>query len=109
MNTLFTQSNIMFTLGILGVLFTIYKYFRDPQVNTEKKDAILAQQVQWSSEATERRFKGIQESFNGLLLQSNNHVHTIDVKVDSLHDLVDEMGKDIVRLTTIIDERIPKK
>lgn len=100
---------VMGIVGLIGVIFTIYKYFRDPQVSSDKKDALLAQQVQWSAEATERRFKEINESFQGLLLQSNNHIHTVDTKVEALHEVITNMGKEIVRLGTIIEERIPKK
>ena len=100
---------IMGIVGIIGVIFTIYKYFRDPQISTDKKDALLAQQVQWSSEATERRFKEMNDNFQALLLQSNNHIHTVDTKVEALNLSVTNMGKEIVKLATIIDERMPKK
>lgn len=108
-SSLFTPHNVMFILGILGVLFTVYNYFRNPQISADKKDALLAQQVQWSSEATDRRFKDIQESFQGLLLQSNNHIHTVESKVDKCMDGLGAVGIEIAKLGTIIEERIPKK
>lgn len=107
MAELLTPSNIVFTLGILGTIFTVFSYFRNPQIASEKKDALLAQQVNWTAEATDRRFKDMQESFQALLLQSNNHIHTVDTKVDQLGQVMVQMGKEIVKLSTIIDERIP--
>lgn len=104
-----TPSNIMFVLGVIAIMFSVYRYFRDPQVASEKKDALLAQQVNWTAEATDRRFKDIQESFQQLLLQSNNHIHTVDTKVEALGGAMIQMGKEIVKLSTIIDERIPAK
>ena len=109
METLITPNNIMFVLGIVGVIFGVYHYFKNPQVAADKKDALLAQQVQWQIEGTERRFKEIQDSFQSLLLQSNNHIHTVDTKVDGLGKKVGDVENAITKLSTIIEERIPKK
>lgn len=109
METLLTPSNIMFSLGIIGILFSVYRYFKEPQIDGDKTTALLAQQVKAQNEAVAQRFKDMQDSFNGLLLQSNNHVHTLDTKVDNLTTTVSLMRSDIVRLSTIIEERIPKK
>ena len=109
MESVLTPSNVMFVIGLLGTLFGVYHYFRNPQIAGDKKDALLAQQVQWQIEASERRFKEIQESFQSLLLQSNNHIHTVDTKVENVSIVISEMGKEITKLTTIIEERIPKK
>jgi len=87
----------------------VYNHFRSPQISGDKKDALLAQQVQWQIEGTERRFKEIQDSFNGLLLQSNNHIHTVETKVDALSCSISDMAIEIAKLATIIEERIPKK
>lgn len=109
MEELISPSNIMFVIGLLGILFSIYSYFKNPQIDQDKRDALLAQQVNWQNEAVERRFKTMQESFNSLLLQSNNHIHTVDVKVDKVNETIVSMGNEITRLGTIIEERIPKK
>ena len=109
MTELITPSNILFSIGLLGSIFTVYNYFKNPQIVGEKKDALLAQQVQWQIEGTERRFKEIQDSFKDLLLQSNNHIHTIELKVDSLACSLIDVGKEVTKLGTIVEERIPKK
>lgn len=109
MESILTPANIMFVLGLLGVLFGIFRYFRDPQVEAEKTDALMKQQMEWQTSATEKRFQTMQESYNALLLQSNNHIHTVDTKVDKLNEAMIEMGKHVVQLRTIIEERIPKK
>jgi cytolysin (calcineurin-like family phosphatase) len=107
MAELLTTGNIMFTLGILGIIFTIYNYFRNPQIAQDKKDALLDQQVQWTAESIDRRFKATQDNFQQLLLQSNNHIHTLDTKVDNLTTTIGTMSNEITRLATIIEERIP--
>ena len=109
MAELLTPSNIMFGLGILGIIFSVFNYFRNPQIAEDKKASLLAQQVQWSTEAVDRRFKDMQESFQQLILQSNNHIHTVDTKVESLNTAVGAMGIEIAKLSTIIEERIPAK
>ncbi len=109
MTDLLTPQNITFTLGVLAIIFSVFRYFKDPQVADDKKSALLAQQVQWAQEASERRFKDIQDNFNALLLQSNNHIHTVDIKVDSLATTMAAMSNEVTKLSTIIEERIPKK
>lgn len=104
-----TTGNILFGLGIIGTIFTIYHYFKNPQVDSEKKDALLAQQVQWNIEATERRFTEIQSSIKDAFLLAQNHTHTVDVKVDGISKEVKELSTAIVKLSTIIEERILKK
>lgn len=103
-----TPSNITYILGLLGVLFAVYHYFKNPQIAGDKKDALLAQKVQWQNEAIEKRFKDMQDNFNALLLQSNNHIHTVDVKVDNMGKSIAGLSNEITRLGTIINERIPK-
>lgn len=107
-------------IGLLGILFGVFHYFRNPQIDSEKREALMKQKMDWQTEGNDRRFKEIidmsdrqfknmQENFKDLLLQSNNHVHTVDTKVDALQGIVIGMGQEIVKLGTIIEERFPKK
>lgn len=109
METILTPSNIVFVLGILSILFSVFLYFKNPQIESDKTDALMKQQLQFFTDTTEKRFQTMQESFNALLLQSNNHIHTVDTKVDRVHISMEELGRQVVRLGTIIEERIPKK
>lgn len=109
METLLTTSNITFGLGILAILFSVYNYFRGPQVDGDKRDALLAQELGFIVKNTDERFKQMQDSFQALLLQSANHIHTVDTKVEALNATVGVMGNKITELATIIDERIPRK
>lgn len=101
--------DFVFVLGIAGVVFGIYQYFKNPQISEDKKSALLAQQVKYTAESVEERFILMQKNFESLLLQSNNHIHTVDTKVDTLAADMTQMSREIVRLATIIEERIPKK
>lgn len=120
MTEIITPSNIMFAIGIIGTIFAIYKSYHNPQVDLDKKVAVdqsevdgkaklLAQQLQWTIEGNEKRFADVQGSIKEAFLLAQNHTHTVDVKVDKLIELTGEMGKEITRLATIIEERIPRK
>lgn len=109
METILTPSNIMFVLGILGAIFTVYNYFKNPQINSEKTDALLQQRVQWEKESTDKKFSEFGKRLEDAFLLASNHTHTVDVKVDGLIKTVGVMSNEITKLTTIIEERIPKK
>lgn len=108
MQTLLTSGNVTFGVFVIGTIFAVYLYFRNPQVDSDKRDALLAQQIEFFMKATADRFKEMQDSFNSLLLQSNNHIHTVDTKVEALTASMGVMSNQITRLATIIEERIPK-
>ena len=109
MQEIITQSNITFVIAILAVLFGVYHYFKNPQIKSDKEDALFEQKMNYMTDANERRFQSMQENFKDLVLQSNNHIHTVDVKVENLSGVISTMGQEIVQLRTIIEERIPKK
>ena len=106
---LLTAQNIMFLIGLISILFSVFLYFKNPQIKSEKTDALLEQRLQFERESTQRRFKDMQDGITAATALAQNHIHSVDVKVDGLTALVSQMGKDIVRLSTIIDERIPRK
>jgi len=95
MESLITPTNILFVIGLLGTIFTIYNYFRDPQVKSEKMDAITAIQID-----------GLQKDVKAVM---SNHLPHIDQRLNSLHESINTTNQNVVRLATIIDERIPKK
>lgn len=115
---LITTSNITFAVGTLGIVFSIFLYFKNPQEEIEKKQAVsekeidgraqlLAEQVKWERDSTEKRFDSMQST----LFESNklamNHIHTVDTKVSQLSAEVSDLRGQIIRLSTIIEERIP--
>lgn len=104
-----TISTITFILGCGAIVFSIYRYFKDPQIATEKQEALFAQQMKLTSDAVDKRFGDVQSQIVALVAQSQNHIHTVDTKVDMLNVSVVGMGKEIAVLQTIINERIPKR
>ena len=106
---LLTTSNIMFAIGILGLIFTVFNYFRNPQIKSERLDALLDQRVKFSNETTDRRFAEVQKDIKVAFELAQNHSNEALAGVKELTVVVNEMGKSIVKLSTIIEERIPKK
>ena len=124
-------SLITFALGIIGMIFGIYRYFKDPQIDIDKKQALnderdknkatildqkavenkaelLAQQFSIERESNNRRFTELGERIDKSMTLAQNHIHTVDTKVDVLTKSVNEMSNEITRLATIISERMPK-
>jgi hypothetical protein len=123
-------------IGIIGIIFTIYFKFANPQVALEKeqikteedikdratilsqkevetKAGLLAQQVQWEKESNEKKFTELLTRMDNAMTLAQNHTHSVDLKVDGLMKVVSDMdsrfGKELVRLSTIIEERFPCK
>ena len=124
MNNLITIPNVTFALGFLAMIFGVYNYFRKPQEDLDKRQAVsekevdskaalLAQQVQWQKESTDKRFEEMATTLKDSTAMAQNHIHTIDVKIDSWVETSNswhvQMSNQMARLETIIDERIPKK
>ena len=132
MSDLLTQSNVMFVLGLLAIMFSVYHYFKNPQEELETKQAltdkdlsnkatllaqkevenkavIIAQQLQWTIEYNDKRFLEIQTNIKEAFSLAQNHSNEALAGIKELTVVVNSMGNSITRLSTIIDERIPKK
>jgi hypothetical protein len=132
MELLLTPSNIMFAIGIISLLFTIWQKVQGPQIKSEKeqirieedikdkasivsqqevanKAGVLEKQFQWYMESNIQKFADMGKRLDDAFLLATNHTHTVDVKVDELIKTVNAMGLNIERLSTIIEERIPKR
>lgn len=66
----------------------------------------MKQNLEFMSKEFNARFKSLDEQFANL---RDNHVHTLETKIDSTNKDMSRMAVEIGKLATIIDERIPKK
>lgn len=89
---------VTYIVGVGGAIFGVFSYFRNPQIKTEKQEALLSQEVI----NTKAELLKLSTSFNAHILADQSSFST-------LNQHVIEVDKSVVRLTTIIDERIPKK
>lgn len=116
----------------MNVAFNIFQYFKKPQEDLEvqqavadgvlgtkasvlaqkeleNKAAVLAEQVKGKNEENERRFSEMGIRLDAAMTTAQNHIHSLDVKLDGLSSLVGSMNLNITKLSTILDERLPKK
>lgn len=127
-----TPENIYLVIALTSIMFSVFLYFKTPQEDLETKQALtdkevdnkatilaqkevenkaglLAQQLQWEKEANQRRFIEMQENIKEVFLLASNHIHSVELKVDGLVETVSRMGNEMVKLATIIEERVTKK
>jgi uncharacterized protein YoxC len=93
-SSLLTPSNITFALGLLGVLFTVYRSITGPQTASDKKTLRLEDRMS----SLEKAVVEIKET----------HLKTVEADIKGLTSSVNDLAKTVVRLATIIDERIPR-
>lgn len=105
----FTQSNILFVIGLGGIIFTLFKAFYDPQKKSETNDLLMDQKTKFLKEEYDKKFALIQADISTLTVQNKNHLHTLDVKLDTISSSVGDLRNSVVKLETIVEERIPKK
>jgi hypothetical protein len=127
-----TTSNIMFAIGIITLLFSVWNKIKIPQEELETKQAlsekemdskatilaqkeveskalVLEKQFQWYMEANEKKFADLGRRLDEAFTLATNHTHTVDVKVDKLIETANIVAINIAKLETTINERIPKK
>ena len=97
---------VLSILGLTGIIFGIYKYFRDPQIKSDKFEALLKQNLEFLTKEFAGRFSSIDKEITNL---KENHIHTLYTKVDTLTTSMNNINIELGKLSTIIDERIPKK
>lgn len=79
----------------IGLVFTAINYFRNPQINLEKNEGLMSMSI-----------SQLQKDLANL---RDNHVHSIDQKIDAQGASIRDLAIQVTRLQTIIEERIPKK
>lgn len=87
-------TEILSAVSIISIVFAVFLFFYKPQVKSDKDDAILSLKV----DALTKDLTNLRD----------NHLHTLDVKVDQLTDSMGKMGNEVTKLATIIEERIPR-
>lgn len=86
---------ILTVLSIGGILFGMFNYFRNPQIKLEKGESLMAM--------------SISQLGKDLANLRDNHIHTIDQKLDVQANDIKNLAIEVTRLGTIIEERIPRQ
>lgn len=91
------QQSITFMLGIaalLSIVFNVYNTFRNPQIKSDNDVTVLRGEI----ETLKKTVTEIKET----------HLRTVENDIKNLTAAVNDLGKTVIKLSTIIDERIPK-
>ena len=119
-------------ISFIGILFIVYNYFKNPQIKNEEehirteeqikdkasllsqkevenKAGVLEKQFDWYMKANDQKFADMGKRLDDAFLLAANHTNTVDTKVTELVKSVNIMGNEITKLSTIIEERIPRK
>lgn len=94
MNELITQSNVTFGLGIIAIIFSVYNYFKNPQIKSDQVSIKMQEQI-------DSLRKEIGEV-------KTEHIKNIEGEIKELNKTINQLSVTVTRLSTIIDERIPK-
>lgn len=116
---------VTFILSMIGIIFSVYHFFKNPQIDIDKKQALSDEREKNKAERTEfsvlktqfemvcknndEKFIKIEKQIKEAFTIANNHTNETDSKVTSLVAEVGSLRNEITRLTTTIEERIPKK
>jgi len=132
MDTMDIVSLIASAISFIGILFIVYNYFKNPQIKNEEehirteeqikdkasllsqkevenKAGVLEKQFEWYMKANDIKFADMGKRLDDAFLLAANHTNTVDTKVTELVKSVNIMGNEITKLSTIIEERIPRK
>lgn len=85
---------VLGSINILSVVFAVYLYFRNPQIKTDQETLLIQEEI--------RNIK--KEVFE----VKETHLRAVEQDIKNLTTSVNELSKTVVKLATIIDERIPK-
>jgi len=120
------------SISFIGIIFIVYHFFKNPQISSEKeqikieenmkdkasiisqkevenKAAVLEKQFQWYMEVNQQKFCDMGKRLDEAFILAANHTNTVDKKVDKLVESTNILGLEVSKLSTIIEERMPRK
>lgn len=87
-------SYIMGFLGLIGIIFAIYNSFRNPQIDNDKVTIRIREDIDTLKDAVAE----IKEK----------HLVSVEKDMRQLAETIQQLSITVTKLSTIIDERIPK-
>lgn len=89
-----TPENIAYGVAIASAVFAVYSYFRNPQIKTDQDTLKLRGEID--------------ELKKEILEIKTTHIKNIESDMKDLTQTINQLAIQVTRLSTIIDERIPK-
>lgn len=101
-SSLLTAANITFVLGVIGILFTVWGKVTNPQKKSELSDALQQQREKIFADLYEKRFTETQLQIKELTAVNQNHLHTLETKIDNAVASQNQTNIEIAKLETTI-------
>ena len=98
MDGVITFQSVTFIIALGGVAFGIYHALRNPDINNDKAISVLKEELKSAKEITALSVKTAQ-----------NDIHSLGLRIESLDLTIKNLSFTVATLTTIIDERLPRK
>lgn len=89
-----TISYLLGLAGLLGILFAVYNSYRKPQIQNNENGIKLKEEL----DALKKEVHEIK----------NSHLVTVEKNIANLSQTIHDLALNVTRLSTIIDERMPK-
>lgn len=102
MNLIQTLEIIQGFIIIFGAIFAAYLYFRTPQEKTELSAVAFNLRINQLAEGQKMLSADV-------INLRDNHIHTLDIKMDITNKNMQDLALQMVKFNTIIEERIPPK
>lgn len=91
-------NEISLVLAVVGATVAVINYFQVPAVDNQKNIELIQQEIASQKE--------LSDQINNL---RDNHIHTLEVKIDDTNSKVDNLENEIIEVKTILNERLPNK
>lgn len=89
-----TISYLLGLAAVLTIIFNVYNSFKNPQIKTDQEAIKMSDRMK----AVEAQIQEIKET----------HLASVESNIKELSKSVHDLALNVTRLTTIIDERIPR-
>ena len=87
-------SYILGFLGLLGIIFAVYNSFKNPQIDADK---------------TVLRLREDMDTLRDVVAEiKEKHLVSVEKDMRRLAEIIQQLSITVTKLSTIIDERIPK-
>lgn len=91
-------NEISLVIAIVGATVAVINYFAAPSINNEKSIELIQQEITSQKE--------LSDQINNL---KDNHIHTLEVKIDDANAKADRLENEVIEIKTILNERLPNK
>ncbi|GEM_PF-1771800 len=91
-------NEISLVIAVVGATVAVVNYFQGPSIDNQRNIELIQQEITSQKE--------LSDQINNL---RDNHIHTLEVKIDDANAKADQLENQIIEVKTILNERLPNK